>query len=250
MMPTADKPAVVEVNRLNKAFGAHQVLKDVSFQVRKGEKLVIMGPSGSGKSTLLYCIDYLLPPDSGEVRIDGCVVGGGWRALLELRKKVGFVFQLHNIFPHLTVLQNVMLGPTVVRKMTRNESEQIAKHYLERVGLEDKYAAYPRQLSGGQLQRVGIARALAMEPQVILFDEVTSSLDPELVNEVLQVMTDLAREDRTMIVVTHEMGFARQVADKILFMVDGAIVEEGTPEAVFENPREERTKAFIGKILR
>ena len=240
---------MITVRDLHKWFGDLHVLKGVSLDVKKGEALVIIGPSGSGKSTLLRCINLLIQPDEGDVIIDGVKVNEPKIRPEWVRQQVGMVFQSFNLFTHLTALQNVMIGLTKVKRLPKGEAERIARFELERVGLADKADAYPAQLSGGQQQRVAIARALALNPKAVLFDEPTSALDPEYIREVLDVMTKLAEEGMTMVVVTHEMGFAHNVADRVLFMADGVVVEEGAPEEIFERPKKDRTKAFVGKIL-
>ena len=240
---------MITVRNLHKWFGELHVLKGVSLEVKKGEALVIIGPSGSGKSTLLRCINLLVQPDEGDVTIDGVEVNDPKIRPEWVRQQVGMVFQSFNLFTHLTALQNVMIGLTKVKRLPKTEAERMARFELERVGLADKADAYPAQLSGGQQQRVAIARALALNPKAVLFDEPTSALDPEYIREVLDVMTKLADEGMTMVVVTHEMGFAHNVADRVLFMADGIVVEEGAPEEIFERPQKERTKAFVGKIL-
>jgi len=240
---------VVKIKNINKYFGHLHVLKDLSLDVTKGEVVVVIGPSGSGKSTLLRCLNYLEPVQSGEIWIDGIRLDHRKTNIRAVRAEVGIVFQAFNLFPHLTALRNVMLAPLVVRKRPDAEVRREAVAMLTKVGLQDKIDAYPSQLSGGQQQRVAIARALAMQPKLMLFDEVTSALDPELVREVLDVMKQLARDGMTMIVVTHEMGFAREVADRVIFMDEGRIVEEGTASALFDRPRNQRTKEFLGKIL-
>ena len=240
---------MVKVKNIHKYFGHLHVLKDVSLEVAKGEVVVIIGPSGSGKSTFLRCLNYLEPVQSGEIWIDGIRLDHHKTNIRAVRAEVGIVFQSFNLFPHLTAIRNVMLAPVVVRRRPEAEVRKAAVAMLTKVGLQDKVDAYPSQLSGGQQQRVAIARALAMQPKLMLFDEVTSALDPELVREVLDVMKQLARDGMTMIVVTHEMGFAREVADRVIFMDEGRIVEEGTAEAVFERPQSQRTKEFLGKIL-
>ena len=240
---------MVNVKGVNKHFGHLHVLKDVSLDVARGEVVVIIGPSGSGKSTLLRCLNYLEPVQSGEIRVDGIRLDHHKTNIRKVRAEVGMVFQSFNLFPHLSVLRNVMLAPVIVRKRPEAEVRQEALALLAKVGLQDKTDAFPAQLSGGQQQRVAIARALAMQPKLMLFDEVTSALDPELVREVLDVMKQLARDGMTMIVVTHEMGFAREVADRVIFMDEGRIVEQGTAEDVFDRPQNQRTKEFLGKIL-
>lgn len=238
-----------------KNFGKLEVLKSVSAEVCKGEVVAIIGPSGSGKSTFLRCLNHLERVDAGSIAIDGewIVENGVYRAEADIRRiclKTGMVFQSFNLFPHMTVLRNVTEAPTVVGKESKETATERAKKLLEKVGLSKKADVYPSQLSGGQKQRVAIARALAMNPEILLFDEPTSALDPELTGEVLNVMKQLAREKRTMIVVTHEMGFAREVADKVIFMDDGMIVEQGTPDEVFEHAKSERTKGFLQSILK
>jgi ABC-type polar amino acid transport system ATPase subunit len=240
---------VVRVQKINKYFGSLHVLKDVSLDVAKGEVVVIIGPSGSGKSTLLRCLNYLEPVQTGEIWIDGIRLDHHKTNIRAVRAEVGIVFQSFNLFPHLTALRNIMLAPLVVRRRPAAEVRHEALAILAKVGLQDKVDAYPSQLSGGQQQRVAIARALAMQPKLMLFDEVTSALDPELVREVLDVMKQLARDGMTMIVVTHEMGFAREVADRVVFMDEGRIIEEGTAADIFDRPRNQRTKEFLGKIL-
>ncbi len=240
---------MVKVKKVNKYFGHLHVLKDLSLDVTKGEVVVVIGPSGSGKSTLLRCLNYLEPVQSGEIWIDGIRLDHHKTNIRAVRAEVGIVFQSFNLFPHLTALRNVMLAPRVVRKRPEAEVRQAAVAMLTKVGLQDKIDAYPSQLSGGQQQRVAIARALAMEPKLMLFDEVTSALDPELVREVLDVMKQLARDGMTMLVVTHEMGFAREVADRVIFMDEGRIIEEGTAAGIFDRPKNQRTKEFLGKIL-
>jgi ABC-type polar amino acid transport system ATPase subunit len=240
---------VVKVKSIHKHFGHLHVLKDVSLEVTRGEVVVIIGPSGSGKSTLLRCLNYLEPVQSGEIWIDGIRLDHHKTNIRQVRAEVGIVFQSFNLFPHLTALRNVMLAPLVVRKRTEAEVRREAVALMTKVGLQDKIDAYPAQLSGGQQQRVAIARALCMQPKLMLFDEVTSALDPELVREVLDVMKQLARDGMTMIVVTHEMGFAREVADRVIFMNEGRIVEEGTAADVFDRPKNPRTQEFLGKIL-
>ncbi len=240
---------MVKVKQVNKFFGHLHVLKDISLDVSRGEVVVIIGPSGSGKSTLLRCLNYLEPVQSGEIWIDGIRLDHHKTNIRQVRAEVGIVFQSFNLFPHLTALRNVMLAPLVVRGRPGADVRREALALLAKVGLQDKTEAYPAQLSGGQQQRVAIARALAMQPKLMLFDEVTSALDPELVREVLDVMKQLARDGMTMIVVTHEMSFAREVATRAIFMDGGRIVEEGTPQAIFDHPQNQRTQEFLGKIL-
>jgi len=240
---------VVKVKNVNKYFGHLHVLKDVSLNVSRGEVVVVIGPSGSGKSTLLRCLNYLEAVQSGEIWIDGIRLDHHKTNIRAVRAEVGIVFQAFNLFPHLTALRNVMLAPLVVRKRSEAEVRQEAVAMLIKVGLQDKIEVYPSQLSGGQQQRVAIARALAMQPKLMLFDEVTSALDPELVREVLDVMKQLARDGMTMIVVTHEMGFAREVADRVIFMDEGRVVEQGTAAEVFDRPKNQRMREFLGKIL-
>jgi ABC-type polar amino acid transport system ATPase subunit len=240
---------VVKVKSIHKHFGPLHVLNDVSLEVARGEVVVIIGPSGSGKSTLLRCLNYLEPIQSGEIWIDGIRLDHHKTNIRQVRAEVGMVFQSFNLFPHLSVMRNVMLAPVIVRKRPEAEIRHEAVALLAKVGLQDKTDAFPSQLSGGQQQRVAIARALAMQPKLMLFDEVTSALDPELVREVLDVMKQLARDGMTMIVVTHEMGFAREVADRVIFMDEGRIVEQGSAEDVFDRPQNQRTKEFLGKIL-
>jgi len=241
---------MIRVEGVHKRFGALHVLRGIDLAVAKGEVLVIIGPSGSGKSTLLRCINLLVEPDEGRVFLEDVQVNSPAVRPEWVRQQVGMVFQSFNLFAHLTTLENVMLGPVRVKGMSKEAAEQKARALLERVGLAAKADAYPAQLSGGQQQRVAIARALAMDPKAMLFDEPTSALDPEYIREVLDVMTGLARDGMTMIVVTHEMGFASNVAKRLVFMDAGQIIEEGRPEDVFRNPKEERTRAFVSKILR
>ncbi|MER6733456.1 amino acid ABC transporter ATP-binding protein [Streptomyces puniciscabiei] len=250
---------MVDIRSVHKSFGPLDVLKGIDLQVRTGEVTVVLGPSGSGKSTLLRTINHLEKVDRGEISVDGALMGYRRagdklyelpeREVLRQRTRIGFVFQNFNLFPHLTVLDNVVEAPVSALKRPRKEAVESARRLLERVGLEDKAGAYPRQLSGGQQQRVAIARALALEPRLLLFDEPTSALDPELVGEVLDVIRDLAARGTTMIVVTHEIAFAREVADTVVFMADGRIVEQGPPGEVLDRPRHERTRAFLGKVL-
>ncbi len=240
---------MIEIRRLGKSFGSLEVLRDIDLNVSAGEVTVIMGPSGSGKSTLLRCINRLEEITSGTVIVDGYDVMDKKTDLNFIRTEAGMVFQQFNLFPHMTALGNVTLGPLKVRKISRKEAEKLGRDLLEKVGLKDKADTYPDHLSGGQKQRVAIARSLALKPKVLLFDEPTSALDPELVGEVLDVMKQLGREGMTMVVVTHEMGFAREVADRVIFMDEGMIVEEGTPQEIFTNPRHERTRSFLGKVI-
>ena len=238
---------MIEIKKLYKSYGDNEVLKGIDQTVSEAEVLCIVGPSGSGKSTMLRCINLLEIPTSGEVYIDGELVTS--QNINEIRTKMGMVFQNFNLFPHMTVLENVTCAPINVKGVSKTDAEAKAMELLTRVGLDNKANAYPRSLSGGQQQRVAIARALAMDPDIMLFDEPTSALDPEMVGEVLDVMKDLAKEGLAMIVVTHEMGFAKEVADKVIFMDEGVIVEQGTPEEVLVNPSEERTKNFLSKVL-
>ena len=239
---------MIDIEHLRKSFGDVEVLKGINLTIKEKEVVVIIGPSGSGKSTLLRCMNYLEEPTSGEVSVDGIVLDGEAN-INKVREEVGMVFQRFNLFPHMTVLQNIMLAPIKVRHVAKQEAEETARKLLARVGLADKADAYPSQLSGGQQQRVAIARALAMKPKVMLFDEPTSALDPEMVGEVLDVMRKLAEEGMTMVIVTHEMGFAREVGDRLLFVDDGRIIEQGDPKEVFEHPKEERTRLFLSKVL-
>lgn len=239
---------IIVAEKIDKYFSSLHVLKKVDFIVKQGEVVVVIGPSGSGKSTLLRCLNYLEEAQAGIITIDGIVLQGS-ENINKVRQEVGMVFQRFNLFPHMSVLENIMLAPIKVKNKKSKEAEKIAIELLERVGLHDKVNSYPDNLSGGQQQRVAIARALAMEPKIMLFDEPTSALDPEMVNEVLDVMKNLARSGMTMVVVTHEMGFAREVGDRVIFMDEGQVVEVGTPEQVFKYPKEERTKSFLSKIL-
>ncbi|MFI6447485.1 amino acid ABC transporter ATP-binding protein [Kitasatospora sp. NPDC050543] len=246
---TASPSPLVVLNGVNKHFGALHVLQDVNLEIAQGEVVVLIGPSGSGKSTLCRTINRLETIDSGTITIDGRPLPAEGKELARLRAEVGMVFQSFNLFAHKTVLQNVVLGQVKVRKVPREEAEAKARELLERVGVGAQADKFPAQLSGGQQQRVAIARALAMNPKVMLFDEPTSALDPEMINEVLEVMRQLAADGMTMVVVTHEMGFARSAANRVLFMADGRIVEENTPEAFFTAPRSDRAKDFLSKIL-
>ena len=239
---------MIKITDLKKSFGDLHVLKGVNLTIAEKEVVVIIGPSGSGKSTLLRCINYLEEPTGGSIVIDGIPLNGEAN-INEVRKEVGMVFQRFNLFPHMNVMENLMLAPMKVRRIKKEEAEATATKYLQKVGLLDKAHSYPDQLSGGQQQRVAIARALCMKPKALLFDEPTSALDPEMVNEVLDVMKELANEGMTMAVVTHEMGFAREVGDRVVFVDGGVIQEEGTPEELFGNPKTERCKSFLSKIL-
>ena len=239
---------MIEIKDLRKDFGSLQVLKGINLTIHDKEVVVIIGPSGSGKSTILRCINYLEPPTSGEISVDGLSMNDT-KSINAIRMEVGMVFQRFNLFPHMTVLNNITLSPIKTRHISRKEAEESAIQLLQKVGLEDKKDAYPEMLSGGQQQRVAIARALAMKPKFMLFDEPTSALDPEMVREVLDVIKDLAKEGMAMAIVTHEMGFAREVADRVLFIDEGVIMEEGKPDDLFFHPQEERTKLFLSKIL-
>ncbi|MGM0929527.1 MAG: amino acid ABC transporter ATP-binding protein [Actinomycetota bacterium] len=240
---------LVSLKNVNKHFGALHVLQDINLEVTKGEVVVVIGPSGSGKSTLCRAINRLETIDDGEILIDGNKLPAEGKALAKLRADVGMVFQSFNLFAHKSILENVTLGPIKVKGMKQSEAKELAMGLLERVGVANQSQKLPAQLSGGQQQRVAIARALAMRPKVMLFDEPTSALDPEMINEVLDTMVQLAKEGMTMIVVTHEMGFARKAADRVIFMADGKIVEQATPEEFFTNPKSDRAKDFLGKIL-
>jgi len=240
---------IIRIRGLSKSFGHLQALRNIDLDVARSEVVVVIGPSGSGKSTLLRCINHLETPTAGEIIIDGVSVTSRGTDLNALRAEVGMVFQSFNLFPHLSVLENIVLAQRVVRKRPRREAEQVAHELLNKVGIPEKAHAYPGQLSGGQQQRVAIARALAMQPKIMLFDEPTSALDPEMIKEVLDVMLDLAREGMTMVVVSHEMGFARNAASRIVFMDEGQIIEEAPPAVLYSAPRHERTRAFLSKIL-
>ena len=240
-----EKDVLLSVEHLHKAYGDHVVLDDISLEVKRGEVIVIIGPSGCGKSTFLRCLNALEPIQGGSVKVAGKSVDADERGLVELRQKVGMVFQSYDLFPHMTVLDNITLAPMKARGVAREEAEAQARALLERVGLADKASSYPRQLSGGQKQRVAIARALAMEPELLLLDEVTAALDPEMVREVLDVILDLAREGKTMVIVTHEMQFARAMADRVLFFDGGGIVEQDIPERFFAHPATERAQRFL-----
>jgi len=241
---------MIKLENINKHFGKLHVLKDINLSVETGEKLVVIGPSGSGKSTLIRCMNYLEKPTSGKITVEGVEITAPKAPLIKVREQVAMVFQGFNLYPHKTVLENLTLAPIKIQKISKEQAEKTGLEYLDRVGLKHKADAYPSQLSGGQQQRVAIARALNMHPKVILFDEPTSALDPEMIQEVLDVMVNLSHENITMVVVTHEMGFARQVADRVIFMDEGEIIEEGSPEHFFKNPTNERTKTFLSKILR
>lgn len=240
---------MIKVTGLKKSFGDLSVLKGIDQHVKQGEKVVIIGPSGSGKSTFLRCLNLLEIPTEGEILIEDESITESKTNVNKIREKMGMVFQQFNLFPHLTVLDNITLAPIKVKKMPKSEAEILARELLSKVGLADKESSYPAQLSGGQQQRIAIARALAMQPDIMLFDEPTSALDPEMVGEVLSVMKDLADAGMTMVVVTHEMGFAREVASRVLFMDDGYVLEEGTPQDIFDNPQNDRTKEFLSKVL-
>ena len=240
---------MIAVEHLTKRFGKNLVLDDISETIEQGEKVVIIGPSGSGKSTFLRCMNLLETPTSGTISFEGTVINDRKTDINAIRRQMGMVFQHFNLFPNMTIRKNITLAPVKTKLMSQEEADAEAEKLLDRVGLKDRADSYPIQLSGGQKQRVAIARALAMNPEVLLFDEPTSALDPEMVGEVLDVMKQLAQEGMTMVVVTHEMGFAREVGDRVLFMADGKIVEQNTPAEIFSHPREERTKAFLSKVL-
>ncbi|MDY2582559.1 MAG: amino acid ABC transporter ATP-binding protein [Clostridium perfringens] len=240
---------MINVRNLYKSFGKNEVLKDINETIKKGEVVVIIGPSGSGKSTFLRCLNLLEEPTSGVINFEGEDITDKNVDINKIREKMGMVFQQFNLFPHKTVMENLTIGPTKIKKISNDEAIKKGSELLEKVGLLDKKNVYPNSLSGGQKQRIAIARALAMEPDVMLFDEPTSALDPEMVGEVLNVMKSLAKDGMTMVVVTHEMGFAKEVGDRILFMDEGRIIEEGTPEEIFQNPKNLRTKDFLSKVL-
>ncbi|MCT1183858.1 amino acid ABC transporter ATP-binding protein [Lactococcus lactis] len=240
---------LIEIKNLHKYFGKNEVLKGLDIQIKKGEVVVMIGPSGSGKSTFLRTMNLLEKPTDGQVYFEGVNIADKSVDVFKHREKMGMVFQQFNLFPNMTVLENLCLAPVKTGKMTKEEAKKTAENLLQRVGLSDKAEAYPQVLSGGQQQRVAIARALAMNPDVMLFDEPTSALDPEMVGEVLAVMQELAKEGMTMVVVTHEMGFAKTVADRVLFMADGTIVEQGKPTQIFDSPKEKRTQDFLAKVL-
>ncbi len=245
----ASSEVIIEINQMNKWYGSFHVLKDINLTVHKGERIVICGPSGSGKSTLIRCINALEEHQEGDIIVDGIVLGKNLKNLDHIRAEVGMVFQNFNLFPHLSVLENLTLGPIWVRKMGKAEAIETAMMYLERVKIPEQADKFPGQISGGQQQRVAIARSLCMSPKIMLFDEPTSALDPEMIKEVLDVMVELADTGMTMIVVTHEMGFARTIADEVIFMDEGDIVERNQPDAFFGNPEHERTQQFLSQIL-
>lgn len=240
---------MITVNNLCKSFGKLEILKDVSCNIKKGEVVAVIGPSGSGKSTFLRCINLLEKPTEGDILIDGIKINEKGVDINKVRQRMGMVFQNFNLFPHLSVIENITIGPTKIKKVSQEDAMMQAEELLNRVGLLNKKNAYPSQLSGGQKQRIAIARALAMKPDIMLFDEPTSALDPEMVKEVLNVIKGLVDEGMTMVIVTHEMGFAKEIADRIFFMDEGIIAEEGTPKDIFENPKNERTKSFLSKVL-
>lgn len=240
---------MLDIQDLHKTFGSNQVLKGITTTIDQGEVVVVIGPFGSGKSTFLRCLNLLEVPTSGKIFFEGTDITDPKNDLYKMREKMGMVFQNFNLFPNMTVLENITLSPTKVKKVAKSAADQLAKQLLNDVGLPDKAKAYPQSLSGGQMQRIAIARALAMEPDVMLFDEPTSALDPEMVGEVLSVMQRLAQQGMTMVIVTHEMGFAKEVADRILFMDQGIIMEEGTPEQIFDHPKNPRTIDFLSKVL-
>ncbi len=248
-MSDNDQTIIIQLENVDKFFGAFQALKNISLSVKKGERIVVCGPSGSGKSTLIRCINRLEEHSNGKIIVNGHELTGAVKDIDAVRSEIGMVFQSFNLFPHLTIIKNLMLAPRLVRKSSKSEAYDTAMRYLERVKIPEQADKYPSQLSGGQQQRVAIARALCMNPLVMLFDEPTSALDPEMISEVLDVMTDLAQEGMTMIVVTHEMGFARSVADNVVFMDKGEIVEMNTPVEFFDNPTSERTRLFLSQIL-
>ncbi|MDY8107796.1 amino acid ABC transporter ATP-binding protein [Fulvimarina sp. 2208YS6-2-32] len=247
--PQISDEIAVEMDRVNKWYGEFHVLRDIDLTVHKGERIVICGPSGSGKSTMIRCINRLEEHQKGTIIVDGIELTGDLKKIDEVRREVGMVFQHFNLFPHLTILENCTLAPIWVRKLPKKQADEIAMHYLERVKIPEQAHKYPGQLSGGQQQRVAIARSLCMSPRIMLFDEPTSALDPEMIKEVLDVMVGLAEEGMTMLCVTHEMGFARQVANRVIFMDRGQIVEQNEPKAFFDNPQHERTKLFLSQIL-
>ena len=240
---------MISVRNLHKSFGDNEVLKGIDQEIEKGEVVVVIGPSGSGKSTFIRCLNLLEQPTSGEIYIDDIKINDPKADINALRQKMGMVFQHFNLFPHKTVIENITLAPVLLKKRTKDDAKKYAMELLAKVGLDEKADAYPSELSGGQKQRVAIARALAMDPEIMLFDEPTSALDPEMVGDVLEIMKELADEGMTMVVVTHEMGFAREVGTRVLFMDEGIIAEEGTPDQIFTNPQNERTQSFLSKVL-
>ena len=248
-MPDTSEPPIIELSNVSKWFDDFQALKDVSLRVRLGERVVVCGPSGSGKSTMIRCINRLESHDEGRIVVDGVELGEDMLDVLAVRREVGMVFQQFNLFPHLTVMQNLTLAPMRARGLSRADAEAVAMEFLQRVRIPEQADKYPSQLSGGQQQRVAIARSLCMKPRIMLFDEPTSALDPEMIKEVLDVMIELAQEGMTMVVVTHEMGFARTVADTMVFMDEGEVVETATPEVFFEAPRSDRAQLFLSQIL-
>ena len=248
-MTRTDAQPLIRMQGVNKFFGSFQALKNINLEVHRGERIVVCGPSGSGKSTMIRCINRLEEHNEGHIFIDGKELTDQVSDINAVRREVGMVFQSFNLFPHMTIVKNLMLAQQLVRKLSKAEARDTAMHYLERVKIPEQAEKYPIALSGGQQQRVAIARALCMKPEIMLFDEPTSALDPEVINEVLEVMVDLAKEGMTMICVTHEMGFARSVADRIIFMDEGEIVEEAPPTEFFDNPKSERTKTFLSQIL-
>ncbi|MCO5733945.1 amino acid ABC transporter ATP-binding protein [Rhizobium sp. SSA_523] len=248
-MPVSSTDVAIQITKLNKWYGDFHVLRDIDLTVMRGERIVVAGPSGSGKSTMIRCINRLEEHQSGQIIVDNIELTNDLKKIDEVRREVGMVFQHFNLFPHLTILENCTLAPVWVRKMPKKEAEAVAMHYLERVKIPEQAHKYPGQLSGGQQQRVAIARSLCMKPKIMLFDEPTSALDPEMVKEVLDTMVSLAEEGMTMLCVTHEMGFARQVANRVIFMDQGQIVEQNAPAEFFDNPQHERTKLFLSQIL-
>ena len=240
---------MIKVENLHKDFKGLKVLKGINEEIKKGEKVVVIGPSGSGKSTFLRCLNLLEEPSSGTIALNDSVINAKGVDINQVRQKMGMVFQQFNLFPHLSIMDNITLAPIKIKKMSKEEAETLGMQLLKKVGLEDKANSFPAQLSGGQQQRIAIARALAMEPEIMLFDEPTSALDPEMVGEVLDVMKDLANQGMTMVIVTHEMGFAKEVASRVLFMDDGVIVEQAPPAELFADPKNERTKAFLNSVL-
>lgn len=246
---TATDSVAIEIKKLNKWYGNYHALRDIDLTVMRGERIVICGPSGSGKSTMIRCVNALEEHQDGQITVDGTVLSSDLKNIDTIRSEVGMCFQHFNLFPHLTILENCTLAPIWVRKIPKKEAEEIAMHYLEKVKIPDQAAKYPGQLSGGQQQRVAIARSLCMKPRIMLFDEPTSALDPEMIKEVLDTMVALADEGMTMLCVTHEMGFARQVADRVIFMDQGQIVEENKPEPFFSSPKSDRTRLFLSQVL-